>query len=491
MSANLIVGKDPTGNKVPVAVDAAGKLQIGGVQLDALNLNTDQIESKQDTTNAILTTTAADLAAVKNQLATGTVTVSGGGGGGGTSAQYNSTLPTYTSGATTSLQTDVNGRLITTGGLTDTQLRASAVPVSASTLPLPSGAATSANQTTSNTSLATIATNTGNIPALVSGRVPVDGSAVTQPVSLASVPSHPVTNAGTFAVQPSAGDLTSGNAKAQIVNGSNTLAIDSLGAATVNNADSVTYTYSGSGVIAANTVLIGPVNCAKLREFVVAISALGTSGTIIPELSNDNTNWYSSTFSQGATIYSASTNATGLFSIQTNGALYFRLRLGIATTAGSTNIVAVGIQQPLPKLVQSVNITGSSLGNLATTNIPSPANYAGFAAYHTLISAASTNATLVKNSNGTLGTLLLSNNTASLKWFRIFNKASAPTVGTDTPVINIPIQPNTTLDVSGGFAGLRLSTGIAYAITGGSASAAVTDSTAVAAGDVTVNMTYV
>ncbi|NBZ96374.1 MAG: hypothetical protein EBR40_08120, partial [Proteobacteria bacterium] len=80
MSANLIVGKDPTGNKVPVAVDAAGKLQIGGVQLDALNLNTDQIESKQDTTNAILTTTAADLAAVKNQLATGTVTVSGGGG---------------------------------------------------------------------------------------------------------------------------------------------------------------------------------------------------------------------------------------------------------------------------------------------------------------------------------------------------------------------------------------------------------------------------
>lgn len=65
MSANLIVGKDPTGNKVPVAVDAAGKLQIGGVQLDNLNVNTDQIESKQDTTNAILTTTAADVATTK------------------------------------------------------------------------------------------------------------------------------------------------------------------------------------------------------------------------------------------------------------------------------------------------------------------------------------------------------------------------------------------------------------------------------------------
>lgn len=39
----------------------------------------------------------------------------------------------------------------------------------------------------------------------------VDGSAVTQPVSLASVPSHAVTNAGTFAVQAAAaGDVASG-----------------------------------------------------------------------------------------------------------------------------------------------------------------------------------------------------------------------------------------------------------------------------------------
>lgn len=69
MSANLIVGKDPTGNKVPVAVDAAGKLQIGGVQLDNLNVNTDQIEGKQDVTNALLTTTAADTALIKANTA--------------------------------------------------------------------------------------------------------------------------------------------------------------------------------------------------------------------------------------------------------------------------------------------------------------------------------------------------------------------------------------------------------------------------------------
>ena len=100
MSANLIVGKDPTGNKVPVAVDAAGKLQIGGVQLDNLNVNTDQIEGKQDVTNALLATTAADLAAVKTQLATGTIAVTGGGGGGGGSSSFS--IPAFTSKTFTS-----------------------------------------------------------------------------------------------------------------------------------------------------------------------------------------------------------------------------------------------------------------------------------------------------------------------------------------------------------------------------------------------------
>lgn len=48
------------------------------------------------------------------------------------------------------------------------------------TVSLPTGAATAANQTTGNTSLSNI---DGKLPALVTGRVPVDGSGVTQPVS--------------------------------------------------------------------------------------------------------------------------------------------------------------------------------------------------------------------------------------------------------------------------------------------------------------------
>jgi hypothetical protein len=51
----------------------------------------------------------------------------------------------------------VSGTVTATGPLTDAELRATAVPISASSLPLPTGAATSANQTTANTSLASIA----------------------------------------------------------------------------------------------------------------------------------------------------------------------------------------------------------------------------------------------------------------------------------------------------------------------------------------------
>ena len=45
------------------------------------------------------------------------------------------------------------------------------IPVEVSSLPLPTGAATSTNQSTANTSLASI---DGKIPTLVNGRLPVD-----------------------------------------------------------------------------------------------------------------------------------------------------------------------------------------------------------------------------------------------------------------------------------------------------------------------------
>lgn len=56
-------------------------------------------------------------------------------------------------------------------GLTDAQLRASAVPISAASLPLPDGAATSAIQTTGNTSLSSIDGKLNSLTIVISSGV--------------------------------------------------------------------------------------------------------------------------------------------------------------------------------------------------------------------------------------------------------------------------------------------------------------------------------
>lgn len=109
----------------------------------------------------------------------------------------------------------ITATVAVSGPLTDTQLRATPVPVSGTvtttpsgtqtvtgtvsatqsgtwnitnisgTVSLPTGASTSALQTTGNSSLSSI---DGKTPTLVGGRQPVDGSGVTQPISAASLP---------------------------------------------------------------------------------------------------------------------------------------------------------------------------------------------------------------------------------------------------------------------------------------------------------------
>ena len=107
-----------------------------------------------------------------------------------------------------------------------------------------------------------------------------------------------------------------------------------------------------------------------------------------------------------------------------------------------------------------------------------------------LISAATTNATVIKASAGTLGALTLFNVNAAARYVKFYNKATAPTVGTDVPVatylipggtagagVCIPLPPQ----------GLAFSAGISFATTTGIAD---TDTAAVALSEVIVNYGY-
>lgn len=106
---------------------------------------------------------------------------------------------------------------------------------------------------------------------------------------------------------------------------------------------------------------------------------------------------------------------------------------------------------------------------------------------HHLKSAATTNATSVKASPGRVHMMNVSNLTAAAKFLKLYNLAVAPTVGTSTPFMVIPIQANSTLPIVHNDIGIYFSVGIAYAITGAVTDA---DTTAVGANEVIVNMIY-
>lgn len=117
------------------------------------------------------------------------------------------------------------------------------------------------------------------------------------------------------------------------------------------------------------------------------------------------------------------------------------------------------------------------------------AHTAGGWSQHVLVSAASTNATVVKASAGQVGVIVVSNINAAICYLKFYNTASTPTPGTTTVTWIVPIPGNT----AGAGAvvslppGLEFTTGIAYALVTGAANGSTSG---VAASEVTVSIAY-
>lgn len=106
-------------------------------------------------------------------------------------------------------------------------------------------------------------------------------------------------------------------------------------------------------------------------------------------------------------------------------------------------------------------------------------------------SAATTNATLFRAGPANLFEITITNKTAAVVYVKLYDKATAPTVGTDIPVLTIPVGITAAtlppVAMSFGALGKSFTLGLAYAITGAVTDA---DATAVATG-VTVSATVV
>lgn len=93
--------------------------------------------------------------------------------------------------------------------------------------------------------------------------------------------------------------------------------------------------------------------------------------------------------------------------------------------------------------------------------------------------AATTNLTSAVASPCDLYGVIVTNTAAAVKFLKIYNKASAPVLASDVPVLTLCL-PAGQLATVGFEAGLYFNLGLAYAITGADGD---TDATAVTAGD--------
>jgi len=246
------------------------------------------------------------------------------------------------------------------------------------------------------------------------------------------------------------------------------------------------FAYSVAGVIAINTDLI-VVDCLQLRSLYIHCSSMGTTGVVTAQWSNfpDFTGAITATLISETGATSTTFNAAVLRAVNVR-ARYFRLRLTTATTAGTTTIRVTGSQTDCSPIVGTQPVSGTVTATVTagTVNPVVPATP------YFLNSAATTNGALVLTGTSNVSSFYATNEGATAAYIKLYNKATAPTVGTDVPEMIIPV-PAAVSGVPGvanpniGFHGFRFALGLGIAITG---AAVHTDTTAVAAGQVKVKL---
>ncbi|MFN3587426.1 MAG: hypothetical protein ACK4UT_07975 [Moraxellaceae bacterium] len=186
--------------------------------------------------------------------------------------------------------------------------------------------------------------------------------------------------------------------------------------------------------------------------------------------------------------FTPGTNATKRYVFPVNGAAFLRIR-ATAWTNGTANVVAYALPNfaGMPGSTTAVTQSGTwtvQPGNTANTTpwlVTLRPGTTGGLARHRCISTASTNAVNVKASAGQVYTIHGHNAGGADRYLKIYNKATAPVPGTDTPVETYVLKAGQPFRLDFSNHGNPFATGIGYAITAGLADA---DTGAIAADEV-------
>jgi hypothetical protein len=231
---------------------------------------------------------------------------------------------------------------------------------------LPTGAATSSLQTTGNSSLSTIATNTTNAATTT---LQTAGNS-----SLTTI----ATNTGNGSTSA---NQTNGTQQSRITDGTNVANIlKSDGTAAGQNSQITSGTYLSVPFSVTTVSMAGTTDAGNYRSVSVQITSQGTSSNIAFQVSNDNTNWINTALiTTNASASSAITTNTTTNAIVYFGALtarYFRLNVtGISagTTAGT---IVFSTFPPVHAQVNSLSAQSGtwSVGSNSATGSAAPAN---------------------------------------------------------------------------------------------------------------------
>lgn len=258
--------------------------------------------------------------------------------------------------------------------------------------------------------------------------------------------------------------------------------------------------FTTAAIVPISTVLFGPVDADGARGLSLQIQSMGTSGSLKVQQSLNGVTWNDCLMQavQGG-VSVVSTGAVGAIYWTNLVGRYYRVIMTTATTAGTTTVstrlndeefsemgnAITAYVSSLPSLPFGTNMIGSVQANMSATT----GSGVNWSISRLLSSLATTNATVVKASGGRVGKIYGSNCVASAKYLKLYNKASAPTVGTDVPVMTFFIRANTEFNFDVADLGIFFGTGIAYAFTNAVGDA---DSTAIAAGDIQcLNILYI
>lgn len=323
------------------------------------------------------------------------------------------------------------------------------------------GGATATKQDTGNTSLASIDTKMSTLAGYVDGLEAL-GAATQGPVTTGAATATKTNIAGAEyrATKPTFADTnqgplqvgTRGSAIVQFALPDSTSPVTTQAA----GADAVSNTFNAYFSVGLNYTFNGT-TWDRSRSIINATNSTGTGIIAVGNLAQfDDTSPTSIT-----------ENQFGNLRMSANRNLYGTIR----DAAGNER----GVNVDANNAASVVPFATAAAGGIASTS-------------RIVSAAASTNATSAKGSAGRIYAIHGYNAATAVRYLKIYNKATSPTVGTDTPVKTLALPPGA------GFAfdwphGYSLATGIAYALTTGSADS---DTGALTAADVVgLNVDYV